>query len=98
MRSFRATDQGNAVRQALKDRAPFHLITNRNSRLDQRTPAIPQRPPRLILNDRRQMYMWQVKPAAAAKSKYDFREKLATIAQDEAWQPLRDGGCPLIKA
>ena len=46
----------------------------------------------------RQMYLWQVKPAAAAKSKYDFREKLATIVQDEAWRPLRDGGCPLIKA
>ena len=46
----------------------------------------------------RQMYLWQVKPAAAAKSKYDFREKLATIAQDEAWRPLRNVGCPLIKA
>ena len=45
-----------------------------------------------------QMYLWQVKPVAAAKSKYDFCEKLATIKPEEAWRPLKDGGCPLIKA
>ena len=45
-----------------------------------------------------QMYLWQVKPAAAAKSKYDFCEKLMAIPSDEAWRPLKDGGCPLIKS
>ena len=44
------------------------------------------------------MYLWQVKPVAEAKSKYDFCNKLATIAPEDAWRPLADGGCPLIKA
>ena len=44
------------------------------------------------------MYLWQVKPVAEARSKYDFCNKLATIAPADAWRPLADGGCPLIKA
>ena len=45
-----------------------------------------------------EMYLWQVKPAASAKSKYDFCEKLSTIPAAEAWRPLSEGGCPLVKA
>ncbi|MDB5402448.1 MAG: transporter permease [Rhodopila sp.] len=44
------------------------------------------------------MYLWQVKPVAEAKSKYDFCTKLATIAPADAWRSMADGGCPLIKA
>jgi branched-chain amino acid transport system substrate-binding protein len=44
------------------------------------------------------MYLWQVKPVAQAKSKYDFCNRLATISPAEAWRPLSEGGCPLIKA
>lgn len=44
------------------------------------------------------MYLWQVKPVAEAKSKYDFCTKLATIAPADAWRSLADGGCPFIKA
>jgi branched-chain amino acid transport system substrate-binding protein len=43
------------------------------------------------------MYLWQVKPAAEARSKYDFCTKVATISPADAWRPLADGGCPLIK-
>ena len=43
------------------------------------------------------MYLWQVKPVADAKSKYDFCNKVATIAPADAWRSLQDGGCPLIK-
>jgi branched-chain amino acid transport system substrate-binding protein len=45
-----------------------------------------------------QMYLWQVKPAAEAKSKYDFCKQLATIAPADAWRPLSEGGCPFVKA
>jgi len=45
-----------------------------------------------------QMYLWQEKPAAEAKSAYDYCRLLATIAPGEAWRSLADGGCPLIKA
>jgi len=44
------------------------------------------------------MYLWQVKPVSEAKSKYDFCNKVATIAPADAWRPMADGGCPLIKA
>jgi branched-chain amino acid transport system substrate-binding protein len=44
------------------------------------------------------MYLWQVKPVAQAKSKYDFCESLATIPPEDAWRPLSEGGCPLVKA
>lgn len=44
------------------------------------------------------MNLWQVKPVAQAKYKYDFCNKLATISPDEAWRPMSEGGCPLVKA
>ena len=43
------------------------------------------------------MYLWQVKPVAEAKYQHDFCNKLATIAPEDAWRPLADGGCPLVK-
>jgi branched-chain amino acid transport system substrate-binding protein len=44
-----------------------------------------------------EMYLWQVKPQSAAKSKYDYCTPLATIAPADAWRSLKDGACPLIK-
>lgn len=43
------------------------------------------------------MYLWQVKPVSEARSRYDFCTRLATIAPADAWRPMADGGCPLIK-
>ncbi len=44
------------------------------------------------------MYLWQVKPVSEAKSKYDFCKHLATVPPSEAWRPLSEGGCPLVKS
>jgi branched-chain amino acid transport system substrate-binding protein len=44
------------------------------------------------------MYLWQVKTAADSKSKYDFCKQVATIDPADAWRPMSEGGCPLIKA
>ena len=44
------------------------------------------------------MYLWQVKPVSEAKNHFDFCKLLASISPDEAWRPLKDGGCPLVKA
>ena len=44
------------------------------------------------------MHLWQVKPVAQAKSKYDFCNELAAISPEDAWRPLSEGGCPLVKA
>ncbi len=45
-----------------------------------------------------EMHLWQVKPASEAKYPYDFCTAVATIPPDEAWRPLNEGGCPLVKA
>jgi branched-chain amino acid transport system substrate-binding protein len=45
-----------------------------------------------------EMYLWQVKPVQQAKSKYDFCNLLAKISPADAWRPMADGGCPLVKA
>ncbi len=44
-----------------------------------------------------QMYLWQVKAPSEAKSKYDFCKNVAIIPQNEAWRPISEGGCSLIK-
>ena len=44
------------------------------------------------------MYLWQVKTPAESKYPYDYCKKLVTISPAEAWRPLSEGGCPLVKA
>jgi branched-chain amino acid transport system substrate-binding protein len=43
------------------------------------------------------MYLWQVKPASEATSRFDFCRLVATIPPEEAWRPLAEGGCPLVR-
>ncbi len=43
------------------------------------------------------MYLWQVKPEAESRHRYDFCRQLATIAPEDAWRPLSEGGCPLVR-
>ena len=45
-----------------------------------------------------EMYLWQVKTPAEAKYKYDFCKLVANIPPDQAWRPMSEGGCPLVKA
>jgi branched-chain amino acid transport system substrate-binding protein len=45
-----------------------------------------------------EMYLWQVKTPADAKYKYDFCKLVANIPPDQAWRPMSEGGCPLVKA
>ena len=45
----------------------------------------------------RDMYLFQVKSPAESKSKDDIYKLLATVPGDEAFRPLKDGHCPLIK-
>ena len=45
----------------------------------------------------RNIYLLQVKTPAESKSKYDFYNLLATIPGDQAFRPLAEGGCPMIK-
>ncbi|HET6194121.1 MAG TPA: ABC transporter substrate-binding protein [Acetobacteraceae bacterium] len=45
-----------------------------------------------------EMHLWQVKPAAEARYPYDYCKEVVAIPPDQAWRPLAEGGCPLVKA
>jgi branched-chain amino acid transport system substrate-binding protein len=43
------------------------------------------------------MYLFRVKSPEQSKGDWDLYETLATIPADEAFRPLKDGGCPLVQ-
>lgn len=43
------------------------------------------------------MYLFQVKTPAESKGPWDLYTLMATIPANEAFRPLADGGCPLVK-
>lgn len=43
------------------------------------------------------MYLFKVKAPADSKGPWDYYETLATIPAAEAFRPLAEGGCPLLK-
>jgi branched-chain amino acid transport system substrate-binding protein len=46
----------------------------------------------------RDMYLEQVKSPEESKYPFDYFKILATIPANEAYRPLKDGGCPYIKS
>jgi branched-chain amino acid transport system substrate-binding protein len=45
----------------------------------------------------RDMYLEEVKSPQESKYPYDYFKVLATIPAEQAYRPLKDGGCPLVK-
>ena len=46
-----------------------------------------------------EMYLWQVKPPSEAKYPNTISARnWSTIPPEDAWRPLAEGGCPLVKA
>jgi branched-chain amino acid transport system substrate-binding protein len=45
----------------------------------------------------RDMYLFEVKAPEESKYKFDYYKLLATIPGDEAFRPMEEGGCPLLK-
>ncbi|WP_342729946.1 ABC transporter substrate-binding protein [Bradyrhizobium sp. B117] len=45
----------------------------------------------------RDMYLFRVKSPEQSKYKFDYYDLLATIPGDEAFRPMEQGGCPLLK-
>ena len=43
-------------------------------------------------------YLFQVKTPAESKGPWDYYKLLVTTPADQAWKPMSEGGCPLIKA
>jgi branched-chain amino acid transport system substrate-binding protein len=43
------------------------------------------------------MYLFQVKTPTESTSAWDVYKLVATIPADQAFRPLNEGGCPLVK-
>jgi branched-chain amino acid transport system substrate-binding protein len=43
------------------------------------------------------MYLMQVKSPAESKAPWDVYQLLATVPGDQAYRPIEEGGCPLVK-
>ncbi|HML07773.1 MAG TPA: ABC transporter permease, partial [Xanthobacteraceae bacterium] len=43
-----------------------------------------------------EMYLEEVKSPAESKYPFDYFKILATIPAEQAFRPLKDGGCPLV--
>jgi branched-chain amino acid transport system substrate-binding protein len=43
------------------------------------------------------MYLFEVKTPDESKAPWDYYKQLATIPAEEAWRPLDQGECPLVK-
>jgi branched-chain amino acid transport system substrate-binding protein len=46
----------------------------------------------------REMFLLRAKKPAQSHSEWDLLEVVETVPGEEAFRPLRDGGCPLVKA
>jgi branched-chain amino acid transport system substrate-binding protein len=42
------------------------------------------------------MYLFQVKSPAESKGEWDYFKLVSTIPAEEAFRPLKDGGCPMV--
>jgi len=45
----------------------------------------------------RDMYLLEVKKPEESRSKWDVLRVIATIPPSQAWRPLSEGECPLVK-
>ena len=43
------------------------------------------------------MYLFEVKKPEESKGPWDYYKQVATIPAEEAWRPMDQGGCPLVK-
>jgi branched-chain amino acid transport system substrate-binding protein len=43
------------------------------------------------------MYLFEVKKPEESKGDWDYFKVLATIDAEQAFRPLNEGGCPLVK-
>ena len=44
------------------------------------------------------VWLYQVKTPAESKGEWDLYTPKVKLSPDEAWRPMSEGGCPLVKA
>ena len=78
------TDDGTKVTQKMKDLPTDDILFGKGN----------------IRKDGRKLhpaYLFEVKKPAESKGPYDYYKLLATIPADQAFRPLNEGDCPLVK-
>ena len=78
------TDDGTKVAQKMKDLQTDDVLFGKGS----------------IRKDGRKLhpaYLFEVKKPSESKGPYDYYKLLATIPSDQAFRPLNEGDCPLVK-
>ena len=78
------TDEPKAVMAKMRE-LPVNDVMTKNGKL--------REDGRLV----RDMYLFEVKSPAESKGKDDIYKLVATVPGDEAYRPMKDGKCPLIK-
>ncbi|HYD69165.1 ABC transporter substrate-binding protein [Azospirillum sp.] len=78
------TDDSLAVAKAMKE-LPVNDMFSTNFKI---------RPDGRVVRD---MYLLEVKSPAESKEPWDYYKVVATIPGDEAYRPMAEGGCPLVK-
>ena len=78
------TNEAKAVMAKMKE-LPINDFMTKNGRIREDGRVI------------RDMYLMQVKTPDESKSEWDLAKIVATIPGDQAFRPLAEGGCPLVK-
>jgi branched-chain amino acid transport system substrate-binding protein len=78
------TDEAKAVMAKMKE-MPINDFMTRQGRIREDGRVI------------RDMYLMQVKTPEESKSEWDLAKIVATLPGDQAFRPLAEGGCPLVK-
>lgn len=78
------TDEAKAVMAKMKE-LPINDFMTKNGRIREDGRVI------------RDMYLMQVKTPEESKGDWDLAKIVATIPGDQAFRPLSEGGCPLVK-
>jgi len=78
------TDEAKAVMARMKE-LPINDFMTRNGRIREDGRVI------------RDMYLMQAKTPEESKSEWDLAKIVATIPGEQAFRPLHEGGCPLVK-
>jgi branched-chain amino acid transport system substrate-binding protein len=78
------TDEAKAVMAKMKE-MPINDFMTRNGRIREDGRVI------------RDMYLMQAKTPEESKSEWDLAKIVATIPGEQAFRPLAEGGCPLVK-
>jgi branched-chain amino acid transport system substrate-binding protein len=78
------TDEAKAVAKKMKE-MPINDFMTKNGSIRQDGRVM------------RDMYLVQVKKPEESKAKFDYYKVLATIPGKEAFRPIAEGGCPLVK-